>query len=41
MDPVTEITIKDGEEIILRIPGLSISTLTHMNVLHEEPAKNK
>jgi len=41
MDPVREIIIKDGEEIVLKIPGQSIYTLTSINVLHEKPAKNK
>jgi hypothetical protein len=40
MDPVRQITIKDGEEIVLEISGKSIYTLTHLNVLHESPAKN-
>ena len=41
MNPVREIMIKDGEEITLEIPGQSINTLTHMYMLHKEPAKNK
>jgi len=41
MNPVREIIIKDGEEITLSIPGQSINTLTHMHILHKEPARNK
>ena len=41
MNPVKNITIKDGKEITLTIPGQSISAITHMYVLHEESAKNK
>lgn len=41
MDPVREIIIKDGEEIVLKISGQSIYTLTHMYVLHDKPAKHK
>ncbi len=41
LNPITELSIKEGDEIILIIPEQSISTLTNMKVLHEDPAKNK
>jgi hypothetical protein len=41
MNPLREIIIKDGEEIILTIPSKSINTLTHLFMLHKELAKNK
>ena len=40
MDPIREITIMNGEEIVLKIPAMSINTLTHINVLHEDSANN-
>lgn len=39
MNPVRKIIIMDGEEITVTIPGQSINVLTHMNILHKEPAK--
>jgi hypothetical protein len=41
MDPSKEILIRDGDEIVLNMPGRSIYTLTNMYVLHGKPAKNK
>jgi hypothetical protein len=41
MNPIREISIKDGEEITLIIPSRSINTLTHLFILHKELAKNK
>lgn len=41
MDPVKEFDIRNGREIILSLPPLSICTLTNMNVSHDKPAGNR
>jgi hypothetical protein len=41
MDPVKEIVTKEGETVILDLPGKSISTLTSFKSLHNDPARKE
>jgi hypothetical protein len=41
MDPKKEILINDNKDIVLKLPAKSISALTNIRLMHEEPALNK
>jgi hypothetical protein len=41
LNPISQFGIKDGKEIVLKLPGLSISTLTNIHALQNEPAQNR
>jgi hypothetical protein len=41
MDPLKEFSISENLEITLTLPAMSISALTNMKVMHDEPAANR
>jgi hypothetical protein len=41
MDPVKQIIIKDGKEILLKVPAQSICALTNIHAMHDELAVNR